>query len=302
MKKKTHEEYVEELKIKNPIVEVVGKYIDSKTKIAHHCLIHDIYWETTPDSVLHGSGCEKCHVEKSSASRTKTTKQYIAEVKKANPNIVVLESYVNAKTPILHKCTIHNVEWKAYPDNILRGCGCYKCGNEKIGDKNRKDYEQYVEELKAKNPNVIVIDSYINALTPILHRCLIDGCEWYATPANLLYGYGCPKCQESKGEKAIAQWLNNNGIGYVRQKTFDNCCDKRPLLFDFYLPKYNVAIEYDGKQHYEPTEHFGGKDAFAIRQKHDKIKNIYCKENNIKLIRISYLQDVNEELNNFLFI
>lgn len=302
MRKRTHEEYVEELKLKNPTVEVVDKYIDSRTKIMHHCLVHDVYWETTPDRVLRGSGCEKCHAEKSSASRTKATEQYIAEVKKANPNIVVLEPYVNTKTPILHKCTIHNVVWKAYPDNILRGCGCYKCGNEKIGDKNRKNYEQYVEELKAKNPNVIVIGSYINALTPILHRCLIDGCEWYAAPANLLYGYGCPKCQESKGEKAITQWLDNNNIEYVRQETFDNCRDKRPLPFDFYLPKYNIAIEYDGRQHYEPTEHFGGKDAFTIRQEHDKIKNVYCKENNIKLIRISYLQDVNKELNNFLFI
>lgn len=63
-KKKIHEEYVAELAEKNPTVEVVGKYIDALTKIKHHYLIHDVYWDTTPSRALRGVGCNECHKER----------------------------------------------------------------------------------------------------------------------------------------------------------------------------------------------------------------------------------------------
>ena len=74
------------------------------------------------------------------------------------------------------------------------------------------------------------------------------------------------------------------------------------LPFDFYLPKYNSCIEFDGIQHYEPVEHFGGQESYDYTVKHDKIKNEYCKNNGILLLRIPYYKNVEEELNNFLFI
>lgn len=364
MKKKTHEEYVEELKIKNPTVEVVGEYVNAKTKILFHCLIHDAYWEATPFNMLRGSGCELCRREKIHNSRNKSHEQYVSEINNANPNVIVLEQYIDAKTPILHKCLIHNFEWKVSPDGILHGYGCPKCKSDAISNKLGKSHEQYVSELKEANPNIIVIGDYINANTPILHKCLIDDYEWNATPANILNGYGCPKCsqrfrrkhddyvndvalinpdievvgeyinartqiahkckidgcvweampnnilhgsgcpqcQESSGERQVRQWLNNHNIDYVYQKTFYDCKDKQPLPFDFYLPAYNMCIEYQGGQHYFSVEHFGGEEKFSLQQKHDKIKSDYCKEQNIELMVIPYDKDVNEELNNFLFI
>jgi hypothetical protein len=301
-KKKIHEEYVAELTIKNPTIEVIGKYVNSNTKIMHRCLIHDVYWETTPSRVLHGVGCELCRKEKFSISKCKTNEQYVAEVNIKNPDILVIEPYIDARTPILHRCTIHNIEWKAYPDNILRGCGCWECGNEKNGNKKRKSNEQYIKELKSVNPDIIPIDVYIDSLTPILHKCLIDGYEWYATPANILWGYGCPQCSESSGERQIRQWLSSHNIKYIYQKIFKDCRDIKPLPFDFYLPKYNACIEYDGGQHYKPISCFGGEEAFNRTVEHDNIKTNYCKDNNITLLRIPYFKDVEEELNNFLFI
>ena len=69
---------------------------------------------------------------------------------------------------------------------------------------------------------------------------------------------------------------------------FDDCKNKNTLPFDFYIPSLNVAIEYDGIQHYEPVDIFGGQEQFEIQQKNDNIKNEYCKNNNLKLYRISY--------------
>lgn len=302
MKKKTHEEYVKELADKNPTVEVVEEYINTNTKIKHHCLIHDIYWNTQPSRVLRGCGCEMCHSERISLSKTKTHQQYIEDVKSVNPDIEVMEEYIDAKTHIRHHCKKHNIYWDVLPTNILHGYGCPECGKEKIVIKNSKNHEQYVDELKEINPNIVVVGTYIDANTSILHKCLIDKHEWYARPGNILFGKGCPKCSESVGERKISIYLDKYKIHYIRQKKFINCRDINCLPFDFYLPKYNICIEYDGKQHYEPIEHFGGVEAFNLTVKHDKIKNKYCKDNGISLLRIPYYKNVEEELNNFLFI
>lgn len=114
----------------------------------------------------------------------------------------------------------------------------------------------------------------------------------------------CPQCNESKGEKKIRLWLEKNNIPYKKQEKFDNCRDIKPLPFDFYLPTFNIAIEYDGRQHFEPIEFFGGQEYFESVKMHDGLKNEYCKNNGIPLLRIPYFKfdNIEEELNNFLFI
>ena len=113
-----------------------------------------------------------------------------------------------------------------------------------------------------------------------------------------------PLLSISKGELSVKNWLDKKNIEYIHQYTFDDCKDKQALPFDFYLPTFNIAIEYQGKQHYEPIEYFGGLEQFEYIQKHDAIKNEYCKSNGILLLRIQYYKfdSIEEELNNFIFI
>lgn len=298
-KKKTQQEYIEELAIKNPTVEVIGQYIDANTPILHHCLIHNVTWETTPNRVLHGSGCKECGKDKYRKIRVKAHNTYVDEVSVVNPDIEVVDNYIDARTPINHRCKIHNILWPASPCNILRGYGCPKCaGNIK------KTHEEYVKELHKCNPDIDVVGEYINAKTKILHRCKIDKHEWFIAPTNILLGQGCPQCQESKGERQIRQWLEEHDITYSYQKTFTDCKDKYVLPFDFFIAEYNLCIEFDGKQHFEPVDFSGdGKDLaiekFSIVQKHDNIKNQYCKDNNIHLLRIPYYKNIESELETF---
>ena len=121
-------------------------------------------------------------------------------------------------------------------------------------------------------------------------------------PNSLLSGKGCPICSESHGERNARKWFEEHKIRYVSQKVFDDCKDKKVLPFDFYLPDYNICIEYQGEQHYRPIEYFGGEEQFKTQYKHDKIKRDYCKNNNIRLLEIPYWENVEETLNNFLFI
>ena len=103
---------------------------------------------------------------------------------------------------------------------------------------------------------------------------------------------GCPKCKESIGEKSIRLYLENNKIEYINEKRFKDCKYKLPLPFDFYLPKYNICIEFDGIHHFKSLKFFGGDKRLKEQNIKDRIKNDYCLNNNIKLIRISYKDDI----------
>lgn len=86
--------------------------------------------------------------------------------------------------------------------------------------------------------------------------------------------------------------MEDNNIKYKPQKTFDGCKYKYKLSFDFYLIDHNMCIEYDGKQHYEDI--YNCPEEFKKTQLRDKIKNKFCKDNNIKLLRIKYDENVED--------
>lgn len=108
-------------------------------------------------------------------------------------------------------------------------------------------------------------------------------------------GYGCKECGKSSGHKLTKKYLDKYNQIYLEEQSFEGCRDKYPLRFDFYLPQNNVIIEYDGQQHYEPIDYFGGEDYLITVQRRDQIKNKYCADNNIKLVRIPYTEKDNIE-------
>lgn len=108
---------------------------------------------------------------------------------------------------------------------------------------------------------------------------------------HLVHGVvkSCGCKHTSVGERIISKILLNNSIKYEEQKEFDDCVNPKTgikLKFDFYLPDYNLCIEYDGEQHFKEVSIF--RDSLSEIQYRDLIKDNYCKEHNIKLIRIPY--------------
>ena len=159
-----------------------------------------------------------------------------------------------------------------YGKNRLRCCEAYKDAfktqdyvlkrlKETLGEEN---YDFSEVEYKGANKNVKVI-------------CKKHGAFW-ATPNNLYAGKGCKLCHSSKLEKTILTLLKNNNIEFITEYKIS----KKSL--DFYLPKYNIAIECQGIQHFKPIDFFGGEKIFNYQKENDKIKYNLCKENNIKLI------------------
>lgn len=139
---------------------------------------------------------------------------------------------------------------------------------------------------------------YVNNKTKVIIICQKHG-EFTQTPHDHLSGCGCPICKESQGEKMIRVYCEEHGLipneDYVQQYRSE-WLGLQSL--DFFFPKLNIGIEYDGRQHFEMVPAFGGEKEYKLIQERDSTKNLLCEQNGIKLIRISYKQtnDINKIL------
>jgi hypothetical protein len=153
--------------------------------------------------------------------------------------------------------------------------------------------EEVIEQFKKTHGNKYDYSNvnYLSAHKMVSITCATHG-EFKQTAHSHSSGSGCPSCKESGGERKVRLFLNKHKINYNPQHTFDECVNVMKLPFDFYLPDYNICIEYQGIQHYEPIDFFGGVVAFKSNKERDKIKREYCINNNIPLIIIKYNEDV----------
>jgi len=282
-RRKTHKEFISELARINPKIEVLGKYKNSYTKILCKCKICGWEWRVAPNSLLsRKTGCRKCFDKANSLRYSKSQDVFIKEMSNINPNIEIIGQYVNNMTKIKCRCPEGHV-WEPTPNNLLAGSGCVDCAGLR-----KKTHGEFIKELALLNPDIEVVSEYTGSNNKLKCVCNIDGHVWETTPNHLLEGKGCPKCSASKGEKQIAKYLKKHNIPYNYQHTFDDCRNIYPLVFDFYIPNMKTTIEYDGEQHFQPIDYFGGQEAFEDTKRRDWIKNKYCIDNNIYMIRIPY--------------
>ena len=195
-------------------------------------------------------------------------------------------------------CPKHGIVQQNFGDFIARKTICKFCAHENIGNKLRIDKNEVEKIIESKNNNKLLnVNEYKGFNTKNL-KVLCGSCGKIFTTSLGIYSKNidgkCPDCSElSYGEFLVAMYLDKYGVTYFRQEHFNgDCRDIKPLPFDFYLPEYNICIEYDGEQHFEPV--FGEKQ-FLSTILHDGMKNNYCKWNNMYLIRIPYWEFHNIE-------
>lgn len=193
--------------------------------------------------------------------------------------------YFTNKIKITIICTEHG-EFEQVPHNHLKGYGCYECGktiNYKVTLNDFIDRSNKIHNNKFDYSLIKKINGTKNKVKII---CPTHG-EFEQAVYGHLSGRGCRKCNQSKGEKEIYKLLKDNNIKFFTEHKFDDCRNINQLPFDFYLPDHNVCIEFDGKQHFVSNSYFK-HEKFEGRKLNDEIKNKYCYNNNIRLIRISY--------------
>lgn len=287
-KRKSHDQFINELNKINPNIEVLTEYTKNDIKVKCKCLIDNYIWEVMPHQLLGGHGCPKC------ANRLQNRRshdEYIQEMKLKHPNIIVLDEFKKVNEKIHFRCSICNYEWCAVSNALLNksNSGCPKCLKHI-----RVSEEDYMNRIK-NNEYVEYVDGYVDMSHHANFRCKKCGNVWDTLPASIAKGTRCPKCSISHGELEISKTLDNLNIKYIQEYKFDKCKDIRHLRFDFYLPEYNTCIEYDGEQHFMPVKYGSSvkrgnpEKIYEETKRRDKIKTDFCKNNNINLIRIPYM-------------
>ena len=142
----------------------------------------------------------------------------------------------------------------------------------------------------------------------VIWKCRCDCGNFTYVPLGQLarkHTLSCGCRHQSKWEIFIRDFLVSLNIEFIQQKRFSDCMNKKQsdtLPFDFYLPHYNIIIEYDGEHHFRPVKGWGGEEKFEITQQNDYIKDDYCKANNITLLRLPYTYTENDIRNEILNI
>lgn len=290
--RKTHSQFVDELRQINCDIEILTEYTTNDNPVLCRCSIDKTEWQALPHTLLQGHGCPECGRQRNViASRHRMSHdEFVANVAARFCNVKVLSKYKSAAQKVNYACADCGYEWTADPYSILQphAKGCPKCAGRIV-----VDLDTFLDRLKTANEFVRYVSGYSSISRHATFECVKCGHQWSAYPHNVLRGRCCPKCNLSNGAKRIAAYLQKHQYTFIQEQRFDECRDQRPLPFDFFLPDHNIAIEYDGEQHFEPVR-FGecsvdkATEKFKLAHKHDNIKDEFCKNNGITLIRIPY--------------
>ena len=267
-------------------------YIKAKEPVIITCKKHGDFRQRPQDHILKACGCPKCKNEKIVGIHTYPYSQFkeLAINKYGNKYEYFEEDYINMKIPIRIVCPIHGEFITTPASHLTSITGCSKCGREKANISESLTTDSFINKAKEIHNNKYNYSNskYINYLTKICIICPEHG-EFWQTPANHLQGQGCPKCQlksQAKLYEKLKSRFSEIDILFEVNNSIVPWLDSQ--RFDIYFPKYNIAVEYNGEQHYIPIEHFGGMIGFENTVKRDEIKRKKCSENGCKLFEIEY--------------
>lgn len=271
---------------------LLGDYVDTHTKMLIKHSICGNEYKITWHNFQKGRRCQKCSGTKK--LNNKEIDKRIEEL--VGEEYVRLSDYLGANNKLLVKhvlCqNIYEVTWSHFQTGIrcpkckyLRLKELFSFDNQKI---DKKMYELVGNEY-------IRIGKYVNNSTKMRVKHALCENVYEVKWGDFQQGVRCPKCNESKGEKEISNILNLLNIKYTSQKRFKECRHKRSLPFDFYIKnkKSKLLIEFDGRQHFESVEIFGGEEGLRETQIRDNIKNDFALSKNIPLLRIPYTEQDN---------
>lgn len=216
--------------------------------------------------------------------KKKKTIQEVREYINNEGYTLLSDEYINCNQELEIICPNgHNIKmsWKRFEN----GRRCPHCSERSWI--NRKKNIESINEIISKE-GYKFLEEYTTAKTKMKCSCP-NGHIFEINWNNFKSGKRCPYCKKSKGEEIIKSILEELKIDFIPQYKFKDCKDLLPLPFDFYLPNYNLIIEYDGEQHFDVNRAFNSNEnKFWETVIHDAIKNAYCEDNNINILRIPF--------------
>lgn len=298
-KKITTEEFIEMAKEvhQNEYDYSLVEYKGMEVPVTIICPKHGEF-QQTPHTHIHGKGgCPKCKHR----SYKLTTEEWIEKATKAHNGKYDYSKvlYKDSKTKVCIICPEHGEFWQL-PNNHLKTYGCPKCGKLRITS-NTNEFIQKATLVHGNKYNYSKV-IYRTNQNKVTITCPIHG-DFEQSPNSHLSGSGCPKCNCSKGEARISNFLDKNKILYFKQFEIAIDQDINPsgkAFIDFYVPEYNLFIEFNGIQHYKEVEYFNLNRSFEVQKLRDKYVKQYCLDNQINLLEIPYNEEVDSYLNKIL--
>jgi len=251
---------------------------------------------------LRGAICLKCSQERiGKLKRRYTTEEFIEKAKKIHKGKYSYKKsiYTGIDDKVIVTCPIHS-DFEVSAWSHLKGFNCNKCAMKTRHENNptKKTHGTFIKEArKIHGDRYEYIDKYINAKQMMRILCKKHNFIFtQSTHAHISAKTGCPKCNYSKGEVAIENHIERLSLEYTPQKRFKKS-NIPHHSFDFFIPSYNLLIEYQGGQHYKPVKHFGGQETFIKTKQRDNKKRDFARRNGYQLLEIPYyVKDIEKML------
>ena len=196
-------------------------------------------------------------------------------------------NYITNKINVTIICPLHG-EFQQTPNSHLDNKECYKCGTIKTKNGLQSNTEKFVEKAKKIHGDRYDYSKsiYRQARKKLDILCRKHGL-FRQIPNDHLNGKGCPRCNYSKGEAILESIFNKHNIICISQWKFPD--EKYRFEYDFYLPEYNLLIEFHGRQHYEFVPYFHKTyNVFEEQRMRDKWKLTLAKEKGIPLLEFNH--------------
>lgn len=277
-------------------------YINTYTPVTVVCDIHGAFMKT-PKSLLRGAGCPTCTRNRTARKNSSSYDDFINKANSVHQGKYDYTNveYINNHTHVDITCHSHGSFRQTPADHTNKRAGCPICATVQRSDKNTHTTTQFITDANAAHHSRYTYHNarYRGCYENVIITCTIHG-DFTQRATDHLNGSGCPRCRMSNGEFFISAWLTDNRITFFHNHTFHDCINPRTgkrLKFDFFLPAHNLAIEFDGLQHFHPVRFNGisletATENLIQTQYLDTLKNTYADTTNIRLIRIKYDQDI----------
>lgn len=260
-RRKTQEEYEQQVKGKAPHIIVSGQYNGNRVPIEHYCMKHNVYWDVSPFNFLqHSNGCEQCQKEvldEYYKKIRKTNEQFIIEVEALGTGIVPIEEYHGCHKSMQFKCKYGHI-WYSTPHDILDGYGCPYCAGQKIliGFNDLWTTDPDVAKMLS-DPNVGYEVSR-GSKRMVDWTCPKCGKHKMSYPKQVVsYGLACSACSDgiSYPNKFMLSVLKQLKIDFKNEvsKKVNGFEWVKDYKYDFYVESNydRYFIEMDGQFHYD---------------------------------------------------
>lgn len=198
-------------------------------------------------------------------------------------------NYVNTTQKVIITCPIHG-DFEQSPNHHMGGQGCLKCYRDKQKLIYLSNTQKFISKatLVHKDKYDYSKVNYVKAKIPVIIICRKHG-EFLQTPDNHLQGKGCPHCKSKQQadlyKKLLEQFPKETILYEVGNRVIPWLERQR---FDIYFPRLNIAVEYNGPQHYMPIKRLGGNISYEKTLIRDQDKREKCKNNDCILYELKY--------------